>query len=181
MGFLVVVYGKLKKIELQARLSTQYSEITITQPFIGYRQICVNSDFPSHASGIDHGSVYYYQSCDVIWNGGASAYGDWRELLAEIAGYEPALCKQHSGGRRQKLSYWAGAHRVESGPLMELMRFSDCEGVIGPRVSAKLADDFRGLDGKAKAILDADHYLFYTEWRQAFETAGEGGAVIFEG
>lgn len=56
---------------------------------------------------------------------------------------------------------------------------SDCEGVIGPEVSAKLVKDFADFDERAKTRGGKYFYALYCDWRKAFEMAADGGAVSF--
>ena len=52
------------------------------------------------------------------------------------------------------LAGYAGADDAwerTDGPFWELINFSDCEGVIGPKTSAKLAGDFAAFQEKADA------------------------------
>ena len=68
-------------------------------------------------------------------------------------------------------------------PFVELINFSDCEGVIGPKVAAKLAKDFADYEDRASAFaakFKDDFFLaLYREWRRAFEWAADGGMVHF--
>ena len=62
-------------------------------------------------------------------------------------------------------------------PFYELINFSDCEGFIGPKTSAKLAKDFAAWQEKA-----GERGWFsekYAQWRAAFELAANGGVVQF--
>ncbi len=66
----------------------------------------------------------------------------------------------------------------------ELIHFSDCEGFIGPKTSAKLAADFAAWRDSAAAMaaqIDQGrwHLEKYNEWARAFETAAKGGVVKF--
>lgn len=69
-------------------------------------------------------------------------------------------------------------------PFGQLINFSDYEGLIGPTTSKKLADDFASFAKKAEQIKlpDEDREWFlrvYNDFRRAFETAAQGGAVEF--
>ena len=68
-------------------------------------------------------------------------------------------------------------------PFVELIDFSDCEGVIGPKVAAKLAKDFADYEFMASAFAaesNDDFFLaLYREWRRAFEWAADGGMIYF--
>jgi hypothetical protein len=77
------------------------------------------------------------------------------------------------------MSHQVGAFEVTEGPFRELLCFSDCDGVIGAQVAAKLARDFAEWDERAKALGDSWFYEKYTEWQRCFEMAADDGAVSF--
>lgn len=133
----------------------------------GETALYVNPEFPVQADDLTTG-IYSVDAGGHIGCGAYSRYNRWRDQLAALAGYgsAEAAWRQSDGGRTE-------------GPFWELINFSDCEGVIGPRTSAKLAKDFS--DFAAGAANHADEYFRekFTEWRNAFETAGRGGAVHF--
>ena len=126
--------------------------------------------------------------------GSYSGYNDWREWLAQLAGYKPVIVPagekigmlNHADRRH---SYSAGAWAVDSGPFHELINFSDCEGTIGPEIAAKLAQDFKDFQAfvdnpePGKPYYEAMCMSWYAEayglWRVAFEMAKDGGAVCF--
>jgi len=94
-----------------------------------------------------------------------SRYNRWREWLCEAAGHGAPS------------DIWDG--RVTVGPFVELINFSDCEGIIGPVVCAKLAKDF--AEHQEHIIGGAQGYEaeMYRRWRRAFELAADGGCVDF--
>lgn len=104
--------------------------------------------------------------------GSYSGYGRWREQLAELAGYPE---RAYEG---EDPSHATGAWTLPFGPFHELIDFSDCEGVIGPLISAKLAEDFACYQKLADAHPDEWFRQKYDLWRQAFEMASQGGAVM---
>lgn len=87
------------------------------------------------------------------------------------------LRKNYDGAQYE--SHAAGAWSAEAGPFWELINFSDCEGIIGPVVSAKLARDFQEYQEKANSQLTDYDLERYNSWRQAFELAAENGVVRF--
>lgn len=96
--------------------------------------------------------------------GSYGGYNDWREQLAQLAGYASA---RH---------VW-NDHLL--GPFVELINFSDCEGVIGSEAAQKLATDFAAFNEKALKHKDPWFYRMYRRWWMAFEIASDGGAVEF--
>lgn len=142
-------------------------------------RLYVNNDFPSRA---DHLETGYYEAdgCDGFSAGPYSAYNRWREELAKMAGYPPKPLETYGRVERR---HDAGAWAATEGPFWELISFSDCEGVIGPITSAKLAKDFAAFDETAKAIPPGigrtSFYEMYQRFRTAFEAAADTGAVKF--
>jgi len=74
-------------------------------------------------------------------------------------------------------------------PFIELFLFSDCEGFIGPKTSAKLHEDFVSYGVEFKEYLEnsekyighaKDMYLEkYNNWLEAFQVASNNGFVDF--
>lgn len=133
----------------------------------GWRSLFGNPDFPGHAPEIEDGAFYSAADEDVggFRAGSYGGYNVWRDQLAQLAGWPSAQ------------AVWNG--KVATGPFVELINFSDCEGVIGAGVSAKLAKDFAAYQPKADAHPDEYFRAKYAEWRRAFEAAADGGAVEF--
>lgn len=133
-------------------------------------------EFAGRSAGLPEGPI----KGELVFGfraGSYSGYGEWRNQLAELAGY-PA--KRHIPGfKPAEDSYAAGAWATTQGPFWELIHFSDCEGTIGPVVSAKLAKDFADFQDRADEHGDDYFRKKYAEWRRAFETASDSGAVDF--
>lgn len=123
---------------------------------------------------------------DSFRAGSYSGYNWWREQLSIMAGYESAnevWENNNLNTRYLKLNEINGEENV-FGPFVELINFSDCEGVIGPEISKKLYKDFVDFDEKAKEYkMDKDYenyfYTKYCEWKEAFRVASDGGLVHF--
>lgn len=162
MGLDITAYSKLKAVRPRPKYEDEsgYAESLESLP-------------PNHASqadrmeGMEPKTWYRVEGKTFGFRAGSySGYNRWREWLAELAGH----------GSPQNV--W---NNPKPGPFVELINFSDCEGTIGPVVSAKLAKDFAEWDDRAKAADKADGYDYgkYREWRKAFEMAADGGAVTF--
>lgn len=167
MGLDITAYTKLTKLDgvLDAD----------GQPIMPYARLWVNNNFPGRDGGIDPDAVYGYDDAHEFKAGGYIGYAAWRDKLAKLAGYP-----QHefqNGEISHAASAWVG--KCDGMPFVELVNFSDCEGVIGTGVSAKLARDFAEFDDRAKATGDERFYGLYCKWRKAFEMAADGGAVCF--
>jgi hypothetical protein len=104
--------------------------------------------------------------------GSYSGYNLWRRLLCRFAhGVEPE-------------EVWQNPRRYKGKLFVELIDFTDCDGRIGAKVSAKLAQDFRDHAKRAKdyaTTIEDGGYLWevYQEFTKAFALAGEDGALAF--
>jgi len=125
--------------------------------------------WPGRSAGVTPG-VYSFAEAFHFRAGSYTGFGLWRDALARLV------------LRMSAEQVWAA--RPE-GPFVELIDFADNEGVIGPRVAAKLAKDFADHAAIAMAHVsddDDEHGWFsepYREWQRAFELAADGGAVHF--
>jgi len=148
----------------------------------GYIRVYANRDFPGRTDGLVVDGIY--EKSDNAAHeqdfraGSYSSYSAWREQLAILAGYPEGTSREEDREFRHSLSAWNNAEKTKGLPFWELIDFSDCEGTIGPVVSAKLAKDFAEQQPKADAI--GGYFLEkYNQWRHAFELASDGGAVVF--
>lgn len=179
MGLDITAYSSVKP--LTGLLFDEDGEVT---NFEGdYTRIYLNDDFPGRASELE--GIKYVSTDDSECHHFAVGYGGhnfWREELARMAGYPAADIERY--GRVEK-RHDAGAWISDSGPFWELINFSDCEGIIGASVSAKLAKDFAEFDDKAQRhdseipVMRDRFYGLYQKWRQAFELAAQNGMVHF--
>ena len=134
----------------------------------------VNSDFAEHADDIQHDAIYAYDDSGAFRAGSYGGYNEWRDALAEMAGY-PALAEAPNASRSVHAAAAWGGH---IGPFHPLINFSDCEGIIGPQTSARLAADFAKHQTKADAI--GGYFAEqYRNWRAAFEAVAGNGFVDF--
>lgn len=147
----------------------------------------VNSDFPQRADGMENG--LYDVGGDTRFGeekdrGGAHqlhfragsyiGYSWWREALAKIA--LDATPKQ----------IWDDPSAYGGKPFVDLINFSDCEGIIGPNTCARLDADFKvhgaSVRLRAPKILGEDAEWFLKQfdlWSKAFDLAADTGAVKF--
>lgn len=107
--------------------------------------------------------------------GSYSGYNRWRENLCRFAnGVAPD-------------TIWFDEETWAGKPFFELVMFSDAEGTIGPKTSAKLAKDFADYElhclSAAQQLADVDEREWFVEkyedFRAAFELAAQDGFVIF--
>ena len=140
-----------------------------------HTQFYDNPDFPGRIEGVVAEQAYTIEGeCDHL-SMGYGRYNGWRDELAKLAGY-PLESYQNYGARAEShcVACWNGA----AGPFAEQINFSDCEGTIGPVVSAKLAKDYAEFADKAEQVGGA-FWDYYQKWRRAFELGADSGAVNF--
>ncbi|HTR35031.1 MAG TPA: hypothetical protein VMH80_03965 [Bryobacteraceae bacterium] len=124
-------------------------------------------DFPGRTGGLEQGAIYAYAHYEEFHAGSTRAYGQWRHTLARLAGYE--------GWR----AVWRRPPPPPS-PFVELIRFHDCAGVLGPVVAAKLARDFAAFRERAERI-GGTFFGLYEVWQRACELTAGNGALRFTG
>jgi hypothetical protein len=93
-----------------------------------------HAQFPAQADGIERGWYRVSGEQTEFWASSYAGYGWWRSELAKMTGTTVEAI------RSQKLA----------GPFVELIAFSDAEGIIGSSTSAKLARDFG--EWRARAV-----------------------------
>lgn len=118
--------------------------------------------FKRQFEGLVDDGYYTFQASFGFRAGSYGGYNDWRSQLAKLAGVEENILTNDN-----------------TTPFAELIYFSDCEGFIGPIVSAKLAKDFAEFHEKAEDVDDEYFFSLYCDFRQAFEMASQNGCVYF--
>lgn len=159
MGLDIVAYSQLKKID-----PTLFGgrEKALDEGHGNAFYQCEN--FMAQAEGLDLDALYNQGEERMSFRaGGYSGYNQWRNQLAEVGGFSDA----------------EDAWNHTEGPFWELINFSDCEGVIGPKASEKLYQDFVNFQDKAKAYSDPWFYSNYENFMAAFDLARNNGAVLF--
>jgi len=185
MGLDISIYRKLTKIPAVIdRDSGEPLNPKTRKPLTGnVVELYPNPSFPGREKPFKKG-VYRYQGYHDFRAGSYGGYNEWREKLAKLAGY-PTVEHERFGVKCQR--HDAGAWATKKGPFIELINFSDCEGVIGSTVAKKLAKDFANFQTKVDALSGQPNDLSdegwfksrYAEWRKAFDMAAKGGAVCF--
>jgi hypothetical protein len=145
-----------------------------------------NDSLLDQSEGIQSGEYTCEGIQDSFRAGSYSGYGSWRKTLAELIAWEIENLWLHVETlvqRNENLNDILDENdefKVDI-PFVELLHFSDCEGFIGPKTSAKLHADFLEWDEKAKNFDSQNSYFYerYQEWTKAFEVASDGGCVIF--
>jgi len=138
-------------------------------------QLWPNDDYPERASNIAYGCAYKAEDSFHFRAGSYGGYNHWRDKLAEMAGYPKGSYNEY--GKEWK-SYAASVwNNPKPGPFMELIHFSDCEGILGEEVATRLAADFEQFQEKAETFDDEYFLSKYNDWRKAFELAASNGCV----
>ena len=134
-----------------------------------------NKDFPGRIEGLSQGIAYKIEGDGAGLSIGYGRYNAWRDELAKLAGYPIGIYEQYGRAAESHcVSCWNGA----VGPFSEQINFSDCEGTIGPVISAKLAKDYAEFAEKAEAV-GGYFWEKYQEFQACFELAADNGAVLF--
>lgn len=132
-----------------------------------------NDSFLTNNDGMENGKYAGVQRFSFR-AGAYSSFGQFRSRLCSLALDTDIL------------DVWDDVDSYVGKPFIELINFSDCEGFIGPKTSAKLAKDFNELESKGtlKFSEDAEDQAYYMsiyyKFRNAFAQAGEeNGVVLF--
>jgi hypothetical protein len=134
-----------------------------------YTLLYVNPGCSKQADGIESG--LYTCNDEVRFRaGGYGWYNWWRECLAKMAlDVNP-------------VNIWDSPEVFAGKPFVELINFSDCEGIIGPKTSAKLHKDFKAFHEQAKSLTNTENkegFLgTYECFMGAFEVAATKNGVV---
>lgn len=125
--------------------------------------------FQHNNGGIEPSKCYISTGEETGFRAGSYGYyGEWRRQL----------CLTATGMEIEVL--WDSPEKYFDQPFWNLINFSDCEGVIGPTICAKLAEEFRTHRENVRPQLDEEWgQPKYDEWQEAFELAAAGGMVVF--
>lgn len=172
----------VSRINFERRREPDFEEIDQNSVFL-----YPNDSLLDQSEGIK-GGEYVCEGIHGSFRAGSySGYSSWRRTLAKMIGWEIEDLWQHVGTlvqRNENLNDVLNESdelKVDI-PFVELLNFSDCEGFIGPKTSAKLYLDFLEWDEKAKVndpFKGGYFYETYQEWTEAFKVASDGGCVIF--
>lgn len=179
MGLDITYYKNLTLIDCVFDRDGEPIDAKTREPItVEYVQLYANPAFPNHANGVEDKGVYHYEASGEFRAGSYGGYNQWRECLAKLAGYP--IAERESHGVIQK-RHDAGAWAAKAGPFWELINFSDCEGVIGPAISHKLAKDFAEFATNPARYAQSAYKFseLYDDWQEAFQTAAQNGAVRF--
>lgn len=132
----------------------------------------VNPSFSNREGSIVGRVAYSYTDADDVLHMGYGSFNQWREKLAEIAGWPLSSYNRYD---TDYPSYAASAWNATEGPLWELIFFSDAEGVLGPETCKKLAADFDAITGDTSELEPT-----FSKFKDAVNrAANENGAIKF--
>lgn len=174
MGLDIRAFNGLEKCDIQSE--DAYSKYANCANLIP-------NDLIFNQSG-DLNGYYTHNGEYMTFRAGAySSYGKWRKMLAEMIGY-PDIDSLWDVVRRdlsigEVLSESVGINI----PFIELLYFSDCEGVIGEKVACNLYNDFVENRERAKEysiqMRNSDWLSLYDDFTKAFRIASNNGVVQF--
>lgn len=127
-------------------------------------------NYPEQADGLKAGIYKLLGKPFGFHAGSYTGYNAWREWLAELVDATPEELWNARG---------AAKARARLTPFYALIAFSDCEGFIGPKTSAKLVKDFDAFARKAKKSGRDYEMAVFKDFRKAFRIAAKGGIVEF--
>jgi hypothetical protein len=170
MGLDITAHKGLKKVNIDKALL----EDEDFEPEDGNFSFYINPNYAHIAKNINTNLIYEADKTIGFRAGSYGGYNVWREQLAKLAGY-PAK-EDYDGHQKHSATVW---HNPVAGDFLEIINFSDCEGIIGSEISQKLAKDFEKYQNSANELGDERFLDLYNTWREAFELASDNGCVEF--
>lgn len=153
MGLTAVAYKGLELTDFEG-------DFDIDDIYFHYRF----NNYEDRASEVENGACYTFKDCECVIDYSYSSHYAFRAELAKMSG---SIAED----------IWKNGDADI--PFIKLINFSDCEGVIGASISAKLAIDFSNNQGLADAHINEQFKIDYRSWRKGFEFASENGCVNF--
>jgi hypothetical protein len=166
--------GPFPKDEERERLER---ELLAQNKYLDDVYFFLSANSPGHKARLAGMKVGYYEYTDRTEQhsfraGSYSGYNWWRQQLCLFAlGVAPE-------------EVWRHPRRYRGKPFVELIDFTDCDGRIGTKVAAKLAQDFRDHEKPAADFAstlgeDSGWLENYEDFALAFELAAQDGALAF--
>lgn len=135
-----------------------------------------NSEW-EQGDNLEAGQVYEFSDVISVYSSSYSTYGNLRNELARITGYEPT----RGTNKPYANSVWEHNTTTDkSNPwlLCELINFADNEGEIGTKTCRKILNDLHTVSERA-GELNEWHQGLLTDLIQTFEFAAVDGFVQF--
>lgn len=172
----ITAYTNIARIDCELDVEGEPVHPITRSPIRDYFKAFINPDFPKQADDIEDGVVFSFVESFGFKAGSYSGYNHWREQLAELSNWKLSSYERYG---KKWPSHAASAWKATEGPFWELIYFSDCEGIIGPKTSAKLHGDFVAFQHKADTHLGAYFLDRYNDFAFAFEMGAKNGCVTF--
>lgn len=172
MGLDITVYEIIKEASLDVIKAIEQAECRYEKAEdLGVNLPFDNTDFPGRMDGM-RSVPHYAKAVGGFRAGSYGGYNAWRRSLAQLVGIQVIE------------TWWAKVARsgpscAQAVPFWQLLNFSDCEGSIGPVVSAELARDFDEWKERAMKHGDERWRELYLKWQEAFRLAANSGWVGF--
>lgn len=163
MGLDIVAYSNIVPVSDDLSI---YSDEYLEE--CGFHQVWRNEHFPEHAKDIDFDWFKLVNKSQRISfrAGSYGGYNMWRSALSNFAtGVGP-------------YQVWTD-DSYRGWPFHSLIKFSDCEGVIGPAVSKSLYDDFLQYRNLFQEHYSEYELATYKNFTEAFRLGADNGIVIF--
>ncbi len=139
----------------------------------------VSDDFLYHSAGISNHTVFKYDDNLSYQLKSSEYYGEWRNTLAKILQYNPSKSKKY-----KKIAYTLGAFDYDSGPFLNLICFSDSDGLINSSYCNELFLDFEKYTKYVndmpnnQFIMDKSEFLtIYENLMKIFNIGANNGLV----
>lgn len=180
MGLDITAYSKVTLLDVSFDQEKYTATDNKTQQEVDFDVVpFVNPDFPKQAEGIVDRGVYKAEKNYSFRAGSYSGYSIWREELSKLAGYEKSIADRW-GTPVARHTHGAWLSKESDSPFLELICFSDCEGVIGSEVSKKLLKDFSDFKHIVDEMSDDSYFKrVYNNFHEAFRLASNDGMVEF--
>lgn len=188
MGLDIVYYKNIEKFEGKAEINEHGK---ISWEWMQDNKLVRLNPF-SHIERADGLiGIYSFEDCGGFRAGGYSGYNRYRELLAttllKLTGVENDFKQKVRKDKYASNKIWKHKQEFKGQPFFEQIHFSDCEGVIGPETSAKLAKDYNKFESEfqktVKNLCDGEYaeklIEKYSKWKNAFNQVAGNGAIEF--
>ena len=204
MGLDISAVSKLEPIEVPEDIEKWSDEWYDWESEIGgdvYNVYSMDA-FPEQSEGLEDGAYISRDGEHTSFRAGSySGYGTWREWMASAV--MQGILNKTGGATAMWHSSDEGDYSL---PFMDIINFSDSEGMIGTVASKRLYNDFRRYendimdwmdhqyltqtpmsqsswrDEEDKPLDKGDFEWFqrqYQEWKNAFRIASDNGVVMF--
>lgn len=135
-----------------------------------YTRAFVNRVFRNQADAIINNAIYGWESAESFRIGSYTYFNTWRHRLAILSGWT-------SDKACWRFAETGAGSAPDKQPFIDLINFSDCEGIIGAKTSAKLLADFNKFrDAASRSSINMS---IYDDFASAFKIASDSGFVSF--